>query len=177
MHKPECMASWFSETLILINYLILINCSYFHSWQQWVWTCEFQTSVFVSSDFAFRPDYGEKSDLLELQSLNSKCALISSAHSMILLFSNREWLAYWRVMPFKILICNVPSSFVKSACAYKTSFVQNCTRSHLYLERHVCNMCKSIFGKNICVRSKFSCVRSKFSCVRSSHNLCARTQA
>ena len=57
----------------------------------------------------------------------------------------------------------------KSLCAHKISFGQHFTRTHLYLERRVWNLCKNMFGRNIYVRSKFSCVRS-------SHGLCARAQ-
>jgi len=41
------------------------------------------------------------------------------------------------------------------------SFVQLFTRiRRLYLKQHVWNMCKTRFGMNIYVRSKFACVRS-----------------
>jgi len=55
---------------------------------------------------------------------------------------------------------------LKVMCAHKFSFVQHFTWTHLNLEWRVWSMCKSIFGTNFYVRSKFF--------VRSSHDLCAR---
>jgi len=45
-------------------------------------------------------------------------------------------------------------------CAQKICFVEHFTRSHLYLERRVWNVCKNISGRNVYARSKFSSVRS-----------------
>jgi len=53
----------------------------------------------------------------------------------------------------------------QSLCVHKISFVQYFTRTHLYLEWRIWNMCKIIF------------VRSKFSCVHLSHGLCVGAQA
>ena len=58
----------------------------------------------------------------------------------------------------------------QNLCVHKISLVQNFTRTHLYLEWRVRNMCKSLVGSNIYVHSKFSCVRS-------SQGLCARAHA
>jgi len=48
--------------------------------------------------------------------------------------------------------------------------VQHFISTHVYLERHVRNVCQKHFKEKIYVRSKFSFVRS-------SHDLCARTHA
>ena len=54
---------------------------------------------------------------------------------------------------------NVPSIFL-SLCAQTISCVRHFVSTHLYEERHVCNMCKRNFQNENYVRSKFPCVRS-----------------
>jgi len=90
------------------------------------------------------------------------------------IFCAKVWCCDWKMhyWPYTLIwvVFDVLSNFSK-LCVHRISFVQHFTRTHLYLEWCVWNMCKNIFGRNIL------CALQVFLCALVSCLVCAHTRA